>query len=425
MKRLLLCVFLLAIPLFAEEPVTLQQLEQMALQNNPTIAQAMAAVKAAEGRKSQAGVYPNPIVGIQMEELSQRDPQGRNDEHIFFTAEQTILLGGKRGKGKEVFEKEKITAQTGVEMQTQRVLNAVRLLYYRTLGAQEQLEVRKKQAALSEEAANITHELFNVGQADQPDVLEAEIEAQTAQLAALSAESELRRNWRQLAAVTGKPDLSQTPLAGTLDDAVPEITEKESLAKLINESPQIKAAQLEFERTQSAIRFQKSQRIPDLRVRGGIGYNYELLQTLDKPVGLEGFFEVAIPLPLFNKNQGNIALAVAEADRAGKELERLKLVLASRFAEIYSEYERAKTLTAKYESEALPRARTAYELYLQSFQKMAAAYPQVLIAQRNRYQLEVEYTAARTEAWTAALQLQGFLLSEGALDAPSAGVRLQ
>jgi len=99
--------------------------------------------------------------------------------------------------------------------------------------------------------------------------------------------------------------------------------------------------------------------------------------------------------------------------------------LTSRFSEIYSEYEQAKTLTAKYESDVLPRARTAYELYLQSFQKVAAAYPQVLIAQRTRYQLEGEYTSARTQAWTAALQLQGFLLSEGALDAPSTGVRLE
>jgi len=268
MKRLILCLFLLTIPLFAEEPVTLQQLEQMALQNNPTIAQATAAVKAAEGRKLQAGVYPNPVVGIQMEELSQRDPQGQTDEHIFFFAEQTILLGGKRGKGKEVFEQERIAAEAAVEMQKQRVLNAVRLLYYRTLGAQEQLEVRKKQAALAEEAAKITSELFNVGQSDRPDVLEAEIEAQTTQLVSLSAESELRRNWRQLAAVTGNPDLPLTSLTGTLDAALPEIDQAELLAKLLSESAQIKAAELEQQRALAAVQFQKAQRIPDLRLRG-------------------------------------------------------------------------------------------------------------------------------------------------------------
>src|SRR5262249_11143782 len=50
----------------------LEALEQMALQNNPTAAQAEAAIRAAEGRRVQAGLMPNPIIGYAGEELIPR-----------------------------------------------------------------------------------------------------------------------------------------------------------------------------------------------------------------------------------------------------------------------------------------------------------------------------------------------------------------
>src|SRR5262245_23330088 len=86
--------------------VTLEQLEQMALQNNPTLMQAGAAVKAAEGRKAQSNLYPNPIVGIALEDFSLHDTHDQTDRHLFFNVEQTILLGGKRGKAGTFFEQQ-------------------------------------------------------------------------------------------------------------------------------------------------------------------------------------------------------------------------------------------------------------------------------------------------------------------------------
>src|SRR4030095_11551195 len=50
----------------------LEDLERMALQNHPTVAQAEDAIRAAEGRRVQAGLMPNPIVGYAGEELSPR-----------------------------------------------------------------------------------------------------------------------------------------------------------------------------------------------------------------------------------------------------------------------------------------------------------------------------------------------------------------
>ena len=63
----------------------------------------------------------------------------------------------------------------------------------------------------------------------------------------------------------------------------------------------------------------------------------------------------------------------------------------------------------------IPRAREAYQTYLTNFRQMSAAYPQVLIAQRTLFQVEVEYARALVQLRERAIGLRGFLL-EGGLD---------
>jgi outer membrane protein, heavy metal efflux system len=73
----------------------------------------------------------------------------------------------------------------------------------------------------------------------------------------------------------------------------------------------------------------------------------------------------------------------------------------------------------KYHSAVIPKAERAYQLYLARFREMAAAYPQVLIAQRTLGQVQAEYLDALDDVWHHAVLLQGFLL-EGGLSDPAA-----
>jgi cobalt-zinc-cadmium efflux system outer membrane protein len=85
-------------------------------------------------------------------------------------------------------------------------------------------------------------------------------------------------------------------------------------------------------------------------------------------------------------------------------------------ASSFRAYRSARTMVEKYRTQVIPRARQAYEMYLSNFRQMAAAYPQVLIAQRTLFQVEVEYARALVELRRGAAGLRGFLL-EGGLDA--------
>jgi cobalt-zinc-cadmium efflux system outer membrane protein len=125
-----------------------------------------------------------------------------------------------------------------------------------------------------------------------------------------------------------------------------------------------------------------------------------------------------VRIPIFNRNQGNIAIVKADVERSRREVERVKLVLRERAASVVQAYMFSQTAVDRYKNQMIPRAQKAYEMYTKKYQEMAAAYPQVLIAQRTLMQLEVSYITALENFATSSLSLQSYLLTDG-LEAPS------
>jgi outer membrane protein, heavy metal efflux system len=394
--------------------LTLGELEQMAVSGNPTLAQAAAEIRAAAGRKAQSGLYPNPTVGYQGEQI-RGGTQGGGEQGFFMS--QDIVLGGKLGLNRRVFEQEKKQAEAEGEEQRLRVINSVRLLYYQALAAQEMVDLRRKLSKLAEDAVNTSHQLGNVGQADQPDVLQAEIEGEQAELAAVAAEQKQLRVWRALAATVGKPELPLTHLAGSLYE-LPDDNSDHWLQVILQDSPAVKIAQLGVLRAEASLARAKRELIPDLQLRGGLQQNRELEVTTNRPIGLQGFAEVGVQIPIFNRNQGNVQASRADVDRAQQEVRRIQLVLRERAAALVQNYVTSRAAVEKYRNRMIPRAQKSYDLYLKSYGGMAAAYPQVLISQRTLFQLQSDYIAALENLWGNSIALRGFLLTDG-LEAPS------
>lgn len=401
-------------PAPAPKTITLEELQQMALQNNPTFAQADANIKSAEGRKKQAGLYPNPTVGYQGEQI--RGGSFHGGEQGFFV-QQDIVLGGKLGLNRQIFDHELKQAETEADEQKLRFVTNVRMSYIQALAAQQTLELRNNLSKLAEDAVETGHQLANVGQADAPDVLESEVEAQQAQLAVIMAEKNQQRVWTVLAAVVGNPRLPLMRLEGKLENFQP-VNPEELVEKIVNESPAVKIAELGVKRAEASLVREKREPIPDLQLRGGMQQNGELSGPNGRSVGLQGFADVGVRIPIFNRNQGNIASAKADAERARREVERVKLVLRERSASVVQSYTFSQTAVDRYKNQMIPRAQKAYEMYTKKYQAMAAAYPQVLIAQRTLMQLEVSYVTALENLATSSLSLQSYLLMDG-LEAPA------
>src|SRR5262249_49465975 len=82
----------------------------------------------------------------------------------------------------------------------------------------------------------------------------------------------------------------------------------------------------------------------------------------------------------------------------------------------------ASTTVQTYRKDNLPDAKEAYELYLDSFRKRRAAWPQVLVAQRTYFQISVEYAEALAELRAAEAAILGLLLVDGLSEPPNTAV---
>ncbi|MBY0507748.1 MAG: TolC family protein [Bryobacteraceae bacterium] len=393
----------------------LADLERMALANNPTLKQAEAQIAAAAGRAKQAGLYPNPTLSVVGEEISS-GPIIRGGE-VGGGFQQRIVTGGKLGLSRQVADQERLAAEQMAQAQRQRVLNAVRSLYYQALGDQRLVQVRGQLAGLAGEVVRISGEMGNVGQADRPDQLFADIEAERLDLGLVKARNALERTWRQITAVVNDPSLRPTLLEGDLEE-VPKLEADQALEAIYAESPELQTAQVNITRSEIALKRARREPIPDILMSGGVRYNRELLElqaggVQRRPVGPEGFFDIGIQIPIFNRNQGAVAAAKAETELARREVDRTKLALKARLATVYREYRDAMATVERYRGRMIPKAQQAYELYLNSFRGMAAAYPQVLISQRNLFQLQEDYVTALVAAWQSAIDIQGLLLTGG------------
>jgi cobalt-zinc-cadmium efflux system outer membrane protein len=251
-------------------------------------------------------------------------------------------------------------------------------------------------------------------------VLQAEVEAEQAELALQTAKQDYQTLWQTLAATVGNPAMPPSRVDGNLED-VPHLDQQEWLARMLSDSPQVKYAQQDVDRANAALREAKKVPIPDLQISANVSQDNEPLETVNAKAGVVSGAQVGVQLPIFNHNQGNIQRAKAELERSQAELLRQQLELRRQVSTLFREYTVASMTADRYRTSMLPRAQKAYELYSGNYQNMAAAYPQVLIAQRTLFQLQADYIRSLETVWMNALQIQSFGLSDG-LSAPSAPV---
>ncbi len=394
--------------------MALADFETLAEANNPTLKQANALVRESQAQARQAGLYPNPSAGYQGEQI-RGGWYGGGEQGGFI--QQTIVLGGKLGVRRKVYEQQSKSDQIGVEEQTSRVCNDVQQAFYDALAAQAAVELRRRLLGVALDAVETVHQLANVGQADAPDILQTEVESEQAKIDYEAAQREYLAAFHTLAARAGKAQLPASPLKGDLEQ-IPDLNAEQIVDRIVTDSPTAKRAEQESLVAHARLREAKRENVPDLQLRAGEQYNGEQVSTNPvRPVGAQSFATAGINIPLWNRNQGNIEAAKAEIERAEQDAVRERLRLQQHAEVIAQSYLSARFQAERYKAQLIPRATKAYELYLEKYQNMAQAYPQVLISQRTLFQLQIGYLKALHDAWESATSLENYTL-DGGLDAP-------
>jgi outer membrane protein TolC len=399
-----------AAPMAAQ--LDLDTLLNLAMRNNPTLRQARTHVSAELGKALEAGLYPNPMLQYSGELIGAPNASGARTPGEFQggIVQQEIVTGRKLQLSREKYlQRARISEHLAVAQQY-KVLNDVRMHYYRALAAAEILRIRRELVKAADDGALTARELYNAGQARRPEVRQADIALQRARLDLLTADNEFMQRFQELISLVGI-HADRWQLAGQLVMVEGPIEFEAALGHLWTRSPQLAAARAKFVADQITVRREEAQWIPDLTFSGGTGYNFETPSTVSM-AGLQ--FDV----PLFDRNQGTVRQAQADLIRQRNEIARVELQLRMHLAEVHQRYLTAYQHATEYERVILPEARAAYRELLEGYKANRAEWPDVLDAQRDYFDAQQDYIHAMEMYRVNEVLILGFLLHNGLEAAP-------
>lgn len=395
----------------APASLRLADLESLALSHNPTLREADARLKAAQGVAEQAGLYPNPTVGYSGELIG---AEGTAGEFQGAYIQQTIITANKLKLSRMKYLQEVAQNQLNALAQRERVLNGVRTHYIRLLAAQQMCEVQKNLLRNADDAQLTAQEMVNVGQANHAQLLQAQVTARRKKVELAQAEIHLIQARRDLAAFIGVPCLPEAPVGGRLEQRCARLDWNSALAELLQYSPELSVARLEIRKDQFQLERERVQPIPNLQLGAGAGYNFENPSSVAN-------VNVGIEVPLFNRNQGTIRQAEAEVVRASAEAKRTELALLHQLAHAFRQYDAALASVEDFEAKSLQDARQAYQLLWEGYQQRRAPWTDVLQAERIYFELSAQYIHDLGQLREAEIAIRGLLLV-GGLEAPGSPV---
>jgi len=389
------------------------QLAALAVANNPTLQQAAAAVAQTQATQWQVGLYPNPQVGYLRADPSQAG-QSRT-EGVFVG--QEFVTSGKRWKSRDVEGQEVARLRWEYQSQERRVLNDVRIRVVEVLAAQQTLLLLDDLLRVADDSLKTTERLREGGSVSESDVLQTRIQWKTVRVKRMEADRRLEAAWRQLVNVVGCPYLERAPVVGTLDGEIPALDWEATWQRLLAESPQLRAAETRINHARSELVREQAQRIPNV--------NVQIISERDHVQGFSTLSSfVSIPVPLFNRNQGNIAHAEADMREARSEVRRTQLALRDQLSLSFQKYETLRQQWEQVTHEILPDVEANQRLVTAGFRGGEMNMLQLLTAQEAYFTARLTQLEALVELRKSEVEIDGLLLT-GGLNPAALGTALQ
>lgn len=356
--------------------LTLRRALELALIYNPDITASSHGVLAAEGIARQAGALPNPELEVEMGEFGGSGARkGLDSAESSLRLSQTVELGGKRGKRQRAAQSEARLAGWEYETKRLEVLTKTRKAFVDLLLAQGQLSLAEALMKVAEDIRKAAAEKVKAGKVPPLEETRAAVEAATARIAWGRAGRELTTARMSLAAAWGE-DAPVFKEAGGELDAVMDIPSFESLAALLDGSPELARWNEESVLHRESLSLSKAERIPDLVVSAGIS-------RFEEDGGHAGTLGLSMPLPLFDRKAGGVLAARHQAIRAEYEHRAARLHAATELREAYGRLETTRTEALSIKEELIPGAQQAFEAAQTGYREGKFRHLEVLDAQRT------------------------------------------
>ena len=391
---------------FSEQPagLTLGAMESIALANNPTIAELVATTQKAAGFKTQVGLRANPTIGYQANQLADRG----TDQHTVFIS-QTIITADKLALNRNVLNEALRAQLMQLEAQKYRIATDVRIAFYEALAAQQRVNLIRDFQSVADTGVDLAEQLKKSQEGSQLEVVQAKVQQNEINLALRQAQVRFDATWREMAALAGNPNMMPVPLQGTLPNAETTLDWPSVASTMIASSPEVQAAQARINQARANICRQEVQPIPNLDVQLATGFDNGTDNGLIN-------LQIGAPIPVFNKNQGNICAARAEYARASRELDRVQNSIKARLAAVSRDYDSSLIAVQQYASDILPNAEEGLKLAELAYKAGETSFVQVLVARRTYFDTNLQYIVSQQQLAQARARVDGFVLT-GALDA--------
>jgi cobalt-zinc-cadmium efflux system outer membrane protein len=372
---------------------TLEELLTVAFANNPAIKELAATTQIAAGYRTQVGLYANPMVGYQGQQLA----DAGTDQHLLFVQQQ-IITGNKLELNRAVLN-EAVRAQLQeLEAQKLRVATDIKTAYYDSVRIQKQIGAIDQFSGLLKQGVDAAEKRMKAGEGSKIDLLQTQVQLKQLELDRRQLSASLSARLREIVALSGVPNMQIQSVAGELPEPPTTQDWNKIEDELVSKSPEYAAAQARIRQARAAVRRQESQPLPNLGVQFGAGVDNGTNSGMMN-------VQISAPIPIFNKNQGNIAAAKAEYCRALQEAQRIDNAIRARLAVASGDYSRAAEAVNMYLNELLPAAQQTLDLAEAAYRGGEQDFIQLLA-----------YIAAKAQLATAQAQIDGYLLT-GALNA--------
>ncbi|MGE5191250.1 MAG: TolC family protein [Deltaproteobacteria bacterium] len=386
--------------------MTLDEFEQMALANSPVIAQYQADVAAQAGEAIQAGTHPNPLIGYEADTVGSAGT--RNYQGVFFT--QLIKTAGKLQVSQAIENVDLMNAQLALRQARIELLTQVRRQYFALLIARESVKI-------NEAIVPFTHELYRVqvdqvseGQAAayEPPALRAFANQARAALAA--ARNRYTSAWQQMTATLNSPNMPVADLVDHPDMPVPVEDYDAAVTHVLSTNTEVRAARNGPLKARLVLRLAEITPIPDINA-------YLTLQRDFTTPALPRTtynMQLGVPLPIFDRNKGNILAARASLVRATQEVTRVENDLRTRLADAFERFETSRVLVGYQRDHILPDVvrtyRGTYQRHIQ--EPDVVGFADVVVAQQNMLNAVSQYISALSDQWNAFADIAALLQVE-------------
>ncbi|MYB25969.1 MAG: TolC family protein [Candidatus Dadabacteria bacterium] len=405
-----LCVFctivllmgVLSHPLRAEEPhlpeahkhaeciysgssvLTLPDAIQNALDYSPRLKSAVASVEAAKGVENQAGYLPNPEIGFEAGNVVGSGGFGGTDSaELTYSLTQTVEIGGERSARRNAAKAAHGAAGTALMAEQLNIKRDVRVAYYDALAKDEAVKLAVEQEQLAKDVLQTVSEQMQAAVEQGIQLSKAEVAYATSTIARERKEHELKIAKEKLAKLLGASTLdSSLDHAHFFELKPPASIEsyRENLARI----PDIQRFFHVKMEKESLLDLERARAIPDPSFSLGV--------RDFKVSGDQAFiFSVSLPIPVFNRNRGNITRARAEVKQAANDSRQAKLILEHQLTESWEQWGTYYSEAQRLKTKLLPSAKRAFKLARIGFVKGSFSYHEVLDAQRTLFDARSQY----------------------------------